>query len=66
MNLSPSWIGFLRGLGVVGAVSILGFISVQTNDVAFGAYAPIVAGAALWLEGIIQKKTGSALFGAAK
>lgn len=65
MNISPASEAFLRGLGMVVLTGILTFIGNQANLPFLNPQTGlIVSGFALWLEGLIENKTGKALFGA--
>lgn len=65
MQTQPAWEGFLRGLGIAVIIGGLSFIGNQTNLAWLNpTTATIVAGLAAWLEGIVQKYTGNAVFGA--
>lgn len=64
--MSPAWIGFLRGLGMVALTAVLSFVGDQAN-LAFldPKIALLLSGIALTIEGVIEKSTGKQLFGAA-
>lgn len=58
-TLSPSVIGFIRGLALTALTFIVSYF-------ASTPYAVLVSSIVLWLEGVIQTKTGNALLGSVK
>lgn len=62
--MSPATIAFFRALGIVVLTAVLAFIGNQAN-ISFLApqYAVIISGLAVWLEGVVEGKTGNPLFG---
>lgn len=62
---APAWEGFIRGLAIAIIIGGLSFIGNQANLSWLNpATATIVASIAVFIEGIVQKYSGSALFGA--
>lgn len=68
MNISPAFLGFLRALGVLVIVTVLGYVGDITNlsFLSNPFLEATIASIALAIEHGIQNKTGSALFGAVK
>lgn len=64
--MSKSAIGFLRGLGMVILIAVLGYLGTASNLtlIANPFVAGLIASVALAVEHSVQAKTGKALFGA--
>lgn len=67
MNLSPGWLGVIRGLGFVVVLAIIHFLANAANlQGAVGdTVAALIATLALGIEHAIEGSGGGALFGAA-
>ena len=64
MTQNPALKGFLKGLGTCVLIAVLTFIGSSANlSFLSPTVAVIISGFALWLEGIIEGKTGHAMFG---
>lgn len=66
MDISPAWLGFIRGIGVVVIMAVLTYLANATNltPVLGNSLAAIIASLALALENGMEGRTGKAGFGA--
>ena len=68
LNLSPAWVGFLRGIGTVVLFAVLSFLANSANltPVLGTSLAGIVSGLILAIENSLGVKSGTSLFGATR
>jgi hypothetical protein len=67
IKLSPGWLGFIRGIGVVALTAVLAYVGDATHlGFLNSPIAALISAAALALEQSIEGRTGSALFGAVR
>lgn len=68
MRITPAWASFIKTIGIVVALAILGFLSDAANlNGVFGATASaLIVAIAAALEAKIKAASGQAFFGAAR